>query len=123
MLREIAAQSYVDTTLWDSRGKAIGLIAVINRRPLVNSHLEESILQLEAIRAAGELERRQTEAEKAHLQSQLMQAQKMESVGRLAGGVAHDFNNMLGVILGHVEMAQELVDPAGQLFEDLSEIK
>ncbi len=67
-------------------------------------------------------ERKQAEGEQIKLQSQLVQAQKMESVGRLAGGVAHDFNNMLGVILGLTEMALEQMDPAQPLFADLQEV-
>ena len=62
------------------------------------------------------------EKERAHLIAQLQQAQKMESVGRLAGGVAHDFNNMLGVILGHVEMALEDLAEDSPLRTDLEEI-
>jgi signal transduction histidine kinase len=63
--------------------------------------------------------RKRAEEEKAKLQAQLQHAQKMESVGRLAGGVAHDFNNMLGAILGHAEMALEQADLSQPLHADL----
>lgn len=56
------------------------------------------------------------------LEGQLQQAQKMESVGRLAGGVAHDFNNMLSVIIGYVHMGLTELDPAQPLHHYLTEI-
>ncbi|MBF0497181.1 MAG: PAS domain S-box protein [Deltaproteobacteria bacterium] len=61
-LQEMAAESYVGTALWSSEGRPIGLIAVIGRYVLDNPQLAESILKLVAVRAAGELERQQTEA-------------------------------------------------------------
>ncbi|MFA6010673.1 MAG: transporter substrate-binding domain-containing protein [Desulfobacteraceae bacterium] len=68
-------------------------------------------------------ERMRADEEKSSLETQLQQAQKMESVGRLAGGVAHDFNNMLSVIIGHAEIAQDQIAPSQPLYEDLEEIR
>ncbi len=68
-------------------------------------------------------ERKRGEVEKERLQAQFLQSQKMESVGRLAGGVAHDFNNMLSVILGHAELALARLHPTDATHADLLEIQ
>jgi len=67
-------------------------------------------------------DRKRDEIERESLQAQLMQVRKIESVGRLAGGVAHDFNNMLGVIMGYAEMAINKLTPGDALRGDLDEI-
>ncbi|HEY3286356.1 MAG TPA: PAS domain-containing protein [Gemmatimonadaceae bacterium] len=68
-------------------------------------------------------DRKREEDARLRLQAQVEQIQRMESVGRLAGGVAHDFNNMLGVILASAELALMKVAPSDPLYEELVEIR
>lgn len=63
------------------------------------------------------------ERERRQLEQRLQDSQKLEAVGRLAGGVAHDFNNMLQTILGYAELGIEDAPPEGSLTEYLTEIR
>ena len=67
-------------------------------------------------------DRKLAEAEREKAREQLLQAQKLESVGRLAGGVAHDFNNILSVILGNAELAVESLAADAPQRAELQEI-
>lgn len=62
-------------------------------------------------------------SDRKNLEDKLLQSQKMDSIGRLAGGVAHDFNNMLGVILGYSEMALEQIGEDQSIGPALQEIR
>ncbi|MCL4203202.1 MAG: response regulator [Pirellulaceae bacterium] len=114
---EAGADGYVVRPIGNR--ELLARVAAMARIQRLTQSLRVQTVQLQAEIA----ERKRIEAEREKLQGQLMHAQKMESVGRLAGGVAHDFNNMLGVILGYTELALDAVQPAQSLHGYLSEIR
>ena len=61
--------------------------------------------------------------ERKQIEAQLLQSQKMETIGTLAGGVAHDFNNILTAIVGNAELGMQYLDPDHHPYDDLDEIK
>jgi signal transduction histidine kinase/CheY-like chemotaxis protein len=80
------------------------------------------------LRMAGEifahaLERQRAEAERTALTGRLVQAERMQAIGTLAGGIAHNFNNILGAILGYAEMAFEGSQPGSRLRRHIDEVR
>ncbi|OHD71951.1 MAG: hypothetical protein A2W19_02155 [Spirochaetes bacterium RBG_16_49_21] len=104
---------------------------VIRKDGSVRNHLNNAVLIRDSsgqpkgfrVLARDITERKRAEAEKSKLEQQLLQAQKMESVGRLAGGVAHDYNNMLSVILGYVDLIKNNLSSDDPFFKNVLEIE
>ncbi len=102
--------------------RIVGLLHLNDRRKGRFCIATIELLEGIAAHIGSALMRKRAEAEHEKLQAQFMQAQKMESVGRLAGGVAHDFNNMLTGIMGYAELCQENIVPDNPIYEFLDEI-
>src|SRR4029077_18586183 len=72
---------------------------------------------------ANAVEREFLEQDRKRLEANLQQARRMETIGALTSGIAHNFNNITGAILGYTETAQAQVGPHGRVAGSLSEIR
>lgn len=113
LLVEMNANSYLGSLIRDPTGKAIGLIAAMDENEIPDVGLAGNLLAIFANYAAAELARQQESREKEEISYQLLQSQKLDSIGQLAGGVAHDYNNLLLVMVGYLDLIEmkELADP------------
>ncbi|RMF11127.1 MAG: response regulator [Candidatus Neomarinimicrobiota bacterium] len=102
-------ECYLAVRLDDSQQHPLGVLGVMHTRTVENPQLIESILSILRVRVAVELERRIRQQEKEEIESAMRQAQKLESMGRIAGGVAHDFNNILAGMMGYAEYLDSVI--------------
>ncbi|MCC6876067.1 MAG: response regulator [Sandaracinaceae bacterium] len=112
--------------LADSTSIALENVALYGE---LENRVRERTEALDAARGAEERlrdeleEHRRTEAQLRRTEQQLRHAQKMDAIGQLAGGVAHDFNNVLSVILGYASVISGDLKPSDPLREDVEEIR
>jgi PAS domain S-box-containing protein len=108
----------------------IGLTALDEHRYLAlvldltaRKHAERASLQLASAARREQLGRKRAEQALEQRDAQLRQAQKMEAMGRLAGGVAHDFNNALSVILSYSDIIYDVLRPEDPMRDDVLEVR
>ncbi len=109
LLSEMEVESYVAIPLFNSTGDPLGVFGVMDRKPLANVHLTESLLKIFATRAATELERQQAEAERAQLLVREQEARKQaEEANRLKDEflavLSHELRSPLNPILGWAKL-------------------
>ena len=103
--------------------KVYGILSVSIPKGAATDREEQSLFEEVAADIAYALSVIESEAQKEALEAMYLQSQKMEAIGTLAGGVAHDFNNILTAIIGNANLALMKVGKEDTLWEEIEEIK
>ena len=106
----------VETRFVRKDGRMIDVL--LSSTPIVPDDLSAGV----TFTALDITDRKRAERDKDALQQQLLQSQKMDAIGHLAGGVAHDFNNMLGVIIGYTQLALADMPAGSEARDDLEQV-
>ncbi len=93
-----------------ARERTLGVINIYVKPGHKQNELEENFLRTVANTLASLLVQRYGENQQRETEKKLLQSQKIEAIGTLAGGISHDFNNILSVILGHAQLIQMTLD-------------
>lgn len=105
-LKEMGIRSVIGIRLDSREGKPQGLLLVLDDKEIEEPDLTQDLISIFASRAGSELDRLDAERQRLSIEKQLLHSQKLEAVGTLAGGVAHDINNILTSIWGHAQLLE-----------------
>jgi len=106
LLKSLGIHSAIGLRLDSREGMPQGILVVINDVDIEEPALTQDLISIFASRAGSELERMESERKRLSIEQQLLHSQKLEAVGTLAGGVAHDINNILTSIWGHAQLLE-----------------
>lgn len=115
LLQNWGIESFAGVPMLNGRGDVIGMVSVMDTKPHEFTDHEKKMISVVVQRLASELDMFAQRKREEQLSLQLLQAQKMESLGTLAGGVAHDFNNILGAVIGYTNLIRKRLPEEEQI--------